>query len=126
MSFGDECFEKIGDNLFQVSVILSSRDGKDNKTFVGKSTRSVKKDPWREDPQINIEIAEFMEDCRYYWKRREMKEEAKRAAISAFFKEVYGYTDTSDIAVDDFDRPRIDKTGQTFLDCSTIDLTTES
>ena len=114
MSFRDESFEKKGDNLFEASIILSFQDGKDNKTLVGKSTM-----------EEDIEITEFMNDW-YDYERREMKEEAKEDALSVFFEEVYGYTDISDIAVDEFDRPRNDKTRQPRSDCLTIDLTTET
>ena len=133
VSFRDERFEKKGDNLFQASVILSFRDGKDNKTLVGKSTMPVKRPSWRKAPQslsggvqTNIEITEFMEDGWYSYEKRKMKEEARQAALLAFFKEVYGFTDTSNIAVDEFDRPRNDKTRQPCSDCLTIDLTTET
>ena len=134
MSFRDERFEKIGDNLFQASVSLSFRDGKDNKTMAGKSTMSVqKRAPWSmwrpqsyfTGAQTNIEMSEFMEDGWYTFEKRNMMDEAKQAALSVFFKEVYGYTDTSSIAVDEFDRPLTDKTRQS-SDCLTIDLTTET
>ena len=119
MAFQDERIEKKGDN-FETSIKLIFRDGKDNKTFVGKSaSRNV----WTEYGH-NIKMAEFMEEYPYTWQKRVMKEEAKQAALSVFFKEVYGYTDTSDIAVDEFDRPRIDKSYCS--DCLTIDLTTET
>ena len=123
MSFRDERIEEKGYNLFQATIILSFRDGKDNKTLVGKSTlKSVRKCIGNGI----IPMTEFMNDAWYNSDRNELEEEAKRAALSVFFKEVYGYTDTSNIAVDEFDRPRNDKTGQSFPDCSTIDLTTES
>ena len=134
MSFRDEHFEKKGDSLFQASVILSFRDGKDNKTLVGKSTMPVKRRwaSWAWAPQSlktgaqkNLEIAEFMKDGCYTYEKLQMKEEAKQAALSVFFKEVYGYTDTSSIAVDEFDRPLTDKTRRS-SDCLTIDLTTET
>ena len=120
MSFRDERIEKKGDNIFETSIILSFRDGKRNKTLVGKSTE--------EKVPRNMETTEFINDCWYSYERQTMKEEAKEAALSVFFKEVYGYTDTSDIAVDEFDRPMIDKTvcdDKSCLDCPTIDLTTE-
>ena len=140
MSFRDEHFEKKGDNLFQASVILSFRDGKDNKTLVGKSTMPVKRRwaswPWspswawtpqslKTGAQKNLEIAEFMKDGCYTYEKLQMKEEAKQAALSVFFKEVYGYTDTSSIAVDEFDRPLTGKTKPS-SDCPTIDLTTQT
>ena len=124
MSFRDERIEKIGHNLFEASIVLCFRDGKDNKTLVGKSTMSVKRPSWRGAPHTNIEITEFMNW--YDYEKRQMKDEAKQAALSVFFKEVYGYTDTSNIAVDEFDRPRNDKTRQPCSDCLTIDLTTET
>ena len=36
----------------------------------------------------------------------EMIREAKRFALADFFKHVYGYTDTANIAVDELYRPR--------------------
>ena len=51
--------------------------------FVGKSTR----------PLMNRDT-------------NEMIREAKRFALADFFKHVYGYTDTADIAVDELYRPR--------------------
>ena len=120
ISFRDERIEKKGDNMFETSVILSFRDGKDNKTVVGKSAE-VK-------VGRNMETIEFINDDWFRYKRRTMKEEAKKAAISVFFKEVYGYTDRSDIEVDEFDRPLKKHTEQSCLnnDCLTIDLTTET
>ena len=119
ISFRDERIEKKGEN-FETSINLIFRDGKDKKTLVGKGTMPVRR--FGE----NIEMDEFMKYYCHSWQNREMKEKAKQAAISAFFKEVYGYTDTSDIEVDEFDRPRIDKTRRSCLDCLTIDLTTET
>ena len=121
ISFLDERIKKKGDNIFETSVILSFRDGKDNKTVVGKSAEV--------NVGRNMETIEFINDDWYSCERRKMKEEAKKAALSVFFKDVYGYTDRSDIAVDEFDRPLIDKTvcdDKSCLDCPTIDLTTET
>ena len=75
-----------------------------------------------------METIEFINDDWYSCERRKMKEEAKKAALSVFFKEVYGYTDRSDIEVDEFDRPLKAFTEQSCLnnDCLTIDLTTET
>ena len=113
MIFRDVRIEKKGDNLFEATAVLSFYDeGKCNKTLVGKITRSVN--------LLNTN------DCVWEQRVRELQDEARRAALSAFFKEVYGYVDTSDIAVDEFGRPLNDKTGESFSDCSTIDLTTET
>ena len=129
MSFRDERIEKKGDNIFETSITLSFRDGKDNKTLVGKSTMTITGRHWYWQsltPKRNIELTELMTDGLFTFEKRKMKEEAKQAALSVFFKEVYGYTDTSDIAVDEFDRPRNEKTRQPWSDCHTIDLTTET
>ena len=53
------------------------------KKFAGKSTR----------PLLNKNT-------------NEMIKEAKRLALIDFFKHVYGYTDTNDIAVDELYRPQ--------------------
>ena len=105
MSFRDERIEKIGDNLFEASIILSFRDGIDNKTLVGKSTMEVIGIDNR-----NIEITEFNKGGWFESERKYLNDEAKQAALSVFFKEVYGFTDTSSIAVDKFGRPLTDKT----------------
>ena len=120
ISFLDERIKKKGDNIFETSVILSFRDGKDNKTVVGKSAEV--------NVGRNMETIEFINDDWYSCERRKMKEEAKKAALSVFFKEVYGYTDRSDIEVDEFDRPLKVFTEQSCMnnDCLTIDLTTET
>ena len=47
-----------------------------------------------------------------------MKMESKRNACLGFFKNVYGFTGTNDIALDELNRPVKPKP-----DCITIDLT---
>ena len=97
LRFRDVHFEKKDGNLFEVttSLVFWDRHG-NNKTLIGKSTRSL----------INTETAEFARGQTYM----EMKNEARRAALSDYFKEYYGHTDISDITVDEFGRPINDKT----------------
>ena len=98
VEFKDVRFEKKADNLFEVTTSLRYWDtgNGQHKTLIGKSTRSL----------INIETTEFARGQTYL----EMKNEARRAALSDFFNEYFGHTDIDDITVDQFGRPVIDKT----------------
>ena len=95
MTFTDVRFEKKAENLFEVTTSLRYLD-REFKTLIGKSTRLL----------INIETTEFARGQTYL----EMKNEARRAALSDFFNEYFGHTDIDDITVDQFGRPVIDKT----------------
>ena len=120
MYFRDVRIEKKNDNLFEATAVLSfCYENNCDKTFEGKITRTMKANTGNEWTD--------MYGLKYY-QAGELREEARRAALSIFFKEVYGYTDTSDIEVDEFDRPLKKHTEQSCLnnDCLTIDLTTET